>query len=193
MSSGPGPGGGSAERGATCAACPATQATSRRRRSVRRGTAAGGTFRPGFPPGIELDVSELFDSGWEAPAVRVVGKKPADDDPAFCVPDEPLDLEDLLLAGHPLRRYEVLDDVASCVVGYRDPAKARRDFEHCARQAARLAGLPAPGRPGDTFEAAPFRLRHDGHRVHLDVHYHGVLQRELLEIFSLKGVWDTGG
>jgi len=153
----------------------------------------GDVFRPRFPEEVEVDVSKLFTYRYEVPPVRVVGKRPATDDRQFAVPDEPIDIEHLLLAGHPLRRYEVLDDVAPCVLAFRDRGKARRNFEHWARQAARLEDLPCPPLDGGVDEAnvGRFSLWIDEHRVHLDLEYSARVQREILEVFALPGVWAT--
>jgi hypothetical protein len=96
-----------------------------------------------------------------------------------------------LLAGHPLKRYEILDNTAPCVLAFRDPVKARRHFEHWAREAARIEGARRPDQLADTFEAGRYRLWQDGHRVHLDLRYSGRVQGEILEILSLPGVWET--
>jgi hypothetical protein len=151
----------------------------------------GDRFRPRFPAGVEVSVAGLFDVEWEMPPVIVVGERPDPDAPSFCAPEEPIGIEHLLLAGHPLKRYEVLDDTVPCVLAFRDPAKARRNFEHWACEAARIEGFPRPRQLGSTFEAGRYRLWHDGNRVHLDLRYSGRMQREILEVCSMPGVWET--
>jgi Uma2 family endonuclease len=151
----------------------------------------GDVFRPRFPAGVRLEVSKLFEVEWEVPPVLVVGKQPKADDPAWLAPDEPIAIEHLLLEGHPRRRYEVIDDIAPCVLAFRDPAKARTNFEHWAREAARIEGIAPPGQIGDTFEAGRFRLWRDANRIHLDLRYSGSLQRRILETIQQDGVWDT--
>lgn len=139
--------------------------------------APGDVLRTDIPGGPEIRVADLFEPAEPDPWPG----GPAAREP---LPDAPASLEHLLLCGHPLRRYEILEDHAPCVVAFRDEATAVRYFDSWCADAARLAGAPEPERTGTTFEAGPLRLWRDGRVVRADVHFPGADYVRLLEAIS---------
>ncbi|MBI4617001.1 MAG: Uma2 family endonuclease [Planctomycetes bacterium] len=149
-----------------------------------------GSFAPDFPAGVRYDLSRVFERH-PFPPVLVCGERPDLEDPRWRVPDEPVGVEHLFLAGHPLRRYEILEDQAPCALAFRDEEKARLHFEHWARELALLANEEPPERPGTTFEAGRYRLSAEGPRVRLDVRFPCREYQSFLEALSQPGVWEA--
>ncbi len=149
----------------------------------------GDTFRPEFPDGVSIRISELFEGGGESrAALRESAGGPARM-PGPVPDEEPASLEHLLLAGHPRKRYEVLDDVAPCVVALDDGPRARRHYERWCREAARLEGAPEATPGGDTFEVGRFLFRLEGRRVHLDLRTPASAHLELLACAADPTAW----
>ncbi len=151
----------------------------------------GDPFRPTFPEEIDVGlVAELLESKEDLDLGPIVAVGSGDEDPSDSrVPDRPLSLEHLWLLGHPLRRFEVLEDRVPCVVAFRDETKARANYESWVRQAAAREGTEAPARVGSSFEAGRFRLWRDGRRVYGDFRHPARTQHDLLETLSSPEIW----
>lgn len=94
----------------------------------------GESFRHPLFPRKSLNVTEMFHfrQHYDLPSRENVEVEPE----FFAAPDEVVGLQHLLLAGHPDRRYEILDGFAPCVAAFRDETLARIRFEQFAREIA---------------------------------------------------------
>ena len=151
-----------------------------------------GRHRPAFPPGAAIDLDALFaPPRWEVGPILFVGSRPPPDDPSMCVPvDRPIGLEHLLLAGHPAKRYEVVDDRAPCMVAFRDPRLAERNYRHWVKQAAHIEGEAEPEAIAERADIGRYHLRLDGHRVYLELDFPGELAQSSLEVLGRDDVWE---
>jgi hypothetical protein len=139
-------------------------------------------------PGYELLVGKLLRSRWYKG--RPPSEQEWEEEPEFTLsPDQPIGLQDLLLMGHPDRRYEILDNRTPCVVAFGSEASAEQRFRGWAEEIGRWEGVTVSV-TGDRAEAGRFTLRRDGPRVALDVATSGATYRQLLEVYHRHDVWD---
>lgn len=151
----------------------------------------GESFRHPLFPGKSLNVAEMFHfkQHYDLPA-----REDMETEPEFvATPDEVVGLQNLLLAGHPDRRYEILDGFAPCVAAFRDETVARIRFEQFAREIAQWEGVSLntgglQEHPNE-FSAGRFTLSLDGPRVALDVAASAAVYRQMLEVYHNVRVW----
>lgn len=148
----------------------------------------GESFTHSLFPGRTLHVAEMFN--WRG-RYDLTGGDIEKDEPMFMpASDEVVGLHNLLLAGHPDRRYEIIDGFAPCVAAFRDKNVAKIRFRQFAREIAQWEGVSPPtDGSADEFKAGRFALRQDGPRVTLDVATSAAVYRQMLKVYHSHDVW----
>ncbi len=152
----------------------------------------GESFRHPLFEGKSLNVAEMFHfrRHYDSPSREDVEAEPE----FVATPDEVIGLQNLLLAGHPDRRYEILDGFAPCVAAFQDETMAQIRFEQFAREIAQWEDVPfiTPGTQRghpDEVKTGRFTLRLDGPRVALDVATSADVYQQMLKVYHDNQVW----
>jgi len=148
----------------------------------------GDTFTHPLFPDEEINVERLLFRyrGDRFPSTNVPEPEPD----YVSDPEQPIPLHNLLLGGHPARRYEVIDDRTPCIVAFESPAVARQRFRDWAEEIGRWDNTTVDSTV-DRVRTARFDLRREGPRVALDVTTGLATYREILRTyFHNHDVWD---
>jgi len=149
----------------------------------------GDQFRHPLFPDEEMDVHAMLFSRWKQPWSKRTAEV-LEEEPAHVVDlNETIPLQNLLLIGHPVRRYEVLDGRTPCVVAFGSEAAARQRFREWAAEIARWENT-AGDTTGDRMKTPLFDLRCEGPRVALDVSTGNATYQEILRIYHNSDAWD---
>lgn len=145
----------------------------------------GQQFHHPLFPDNEIDVQMMLRSRWAQDYPE------GDDDEKEpwrkAAQDRPIPLQNLLLAGHPDRRYELLDGRVPCVVAFGSEAAAEQRFREWATEIARWD--PSGVSLEDGVRTNRFDLRRDGKRITLDVAAPCEIYEEILRVYHRSDVW----
>lgn len=166
----------------------------------------GEHFSHSLFPGCEIEVNKLLDS-----QLRRLRKRAADDatrnetshsrgsedsseeddsyeSPFKVDPNTAIPLHNLMLGGHPGRRYEVIDGRAPSIVAFRSEAVATQRFRAWVEEISRWEGAPVTV-AASRAQSPHFDLRQEGPRVGLDVLTSINDYRAILDIYFSDDVW----
>jgi Uma2 family endonuclease len=148
-------------------------------------------------PGIRASVAEILHGRWtrlpEPDRIKELEPVPE----WFTPPDQHLGLENMLLMGHPERRYEIWNNRAPCVQCYGCEEEARLRLAQFLEDACHWEGLPVRtpeprGADEEVGEAGKFSFTRRGRLIYLDVAVDARLFRELLVNYHRSELWDWG-
>ena len=167
----------------------------------------GARFSHPLFPGCEPEVNALLDSQLRRLRERAdaagTGPETSDDpdsedsaeevepyEPRFAAdPNLPIPIHNLMLGGHSIRRYEVIEGRAPSIVALKSESAAKQRFREWVEEIARWEGAPVT--VAESRARSPhFDLRQDGPRVSLDVLTSIHDYREILGIYFDHDAWD---
>lgn len=145
----------------------------------------GERFHHSLFPDHEIDVHELLRSRWAPDYLQADGEENVPE--AEVAPDRRIPLQNLLLGGHPDRRYEVLDGRIPCVAAFGSEAAAEQRFREWAIEIAHWDNSAVMG--DGTVDSARFDLRREGNRISLDVAADYATYEAILRVYHCGEVW----